>query len=86
MNTLNPKQVGAALAATASILYAACALLITVVPKDIAIAAHLGAIKGEKTAIDLDGEFKGMFLQVLPLTEEDGEIIGCVAIINSVQS
>ena len=55
-------------------------------PKDIAIAAHLGAIKGEKTAIDLDGEFKGMFLQVLPLTEEDGEIIGCVAIINSVQS
>lgn len=55
-------------------------------PSDIAIAAHLGAIKGEKIAIDLDGEFNGMFLQVLPLTEEDGEIIGCVAIINFVQS
>ena len=40
MNTLNPRQVGAALAATMSILYAACALLITVVPKNIAITFY----------------------------------------------
>jgi hypothetical protein len=34
MHALNPKHVGATLAATLSILYAACALLITVVSKE----------------------------------------------------
>ena len=55
-------------------------------PEDIAIAAHQTALNGEKVAVELTGEFHGMFLQVLPLIEEDGEIIGCVAIVNSVQS
>ncbi len=55
-------------------------------PKDIAIAAHIAALKGNKTEVSLTGEFIGMTLRVLPLTEDGGEIIGCVAIINSVQS
>jgi DNA-binding CsgD family transcriptional regulator len=49
-----------------------------------AIAAHLSALKGHETGVNLTGEFAGMFLRVLPLTEDNGEIIGTVAIINTV--
>ncbi len=49
-----------------------------------AIAAHLGALKGHETGVNLTGEFEGMFLRVLPLTEDNGEIIGTIAIINTV--
>ncbi len=58
----------------------------TIDPNDLAIAAHIAALKGNKTEVSLTGEFTGMTLRVLPLTEDGGEIIGCVAIINSIQS
>ena len=51
---------------------------------DPGIQAHLRALQGKETGINLHGEFEGMFLRVLPLTEENGEIIGTIAIINTV--
>jgi DNA-binding CsgD family transcriptional regulator len=51
---------------------------------DLAIAAHLSALKGEETGVRLVGEFANIYLRVMPLKEDTGEIIGCVAIINVV--
>ena len=53
-------------------------------PLDPAICAHLEALQGKETEVNLVGAFQGMFLRVLPLKEESGEIIGTVAIINTV--
>jgi DNA-binding CsgD family transcriptional regulator len=53
-------------------------------PHDLGVSAHLEALKGIETGVDLEGEFKGMFLRVLPLKEDGGEIIGTIAIINTV--
>ena len=49
-----------------------------------AIAAHLNALQGHQSEVRLSGEFSKMFLRVIPLTEEGGEIVGCISIVNIV--
>lgn len=51
-------------------------------PKDLAVAAHLGALLGTETEIRLVGKFANMLLRVVPLADEAGEIMGCVSILN----
>ena len=51
---------------------------------DLAVAAHLAALSGEERTVRLEGEFSQMFLRVAPLSDEAGEIVGCVSILNSV--
>lgn len=51
---------------------------------NLAIAAHLRALAGEGSVTRLDGEFENTILRVLPLSDESGEVIGCVSILNSV--
>lgn len=53
-------------------------------PSDPAVAAHLAALLGEETEVRLDGEFSNLLLRVLPLTDEAGDIMGCISILNSV--
>src|SRR5688572_10494951 len=53
-------------------------------PADLGVAAHLKAISGVGAEARLQGEFANMFLRVLPLTDEAGEIMGCISILNSV--
>lgn len=53
-------------------------------PANLAVAAHLSAIAGQETEVRLDGEFANMFLRVVPLPDEAGEIIGCISILNTV--
>ena len=53
-------------------------------PLDLAVAAHLAALTGKETEVRLTGEFASMFLRVLPLSDESGEIMGCVSVLNSV--
>ena len=53
-------------------------------PLDPAVAAHLGALEGHGSEIRLNGEFSNMFLRVLPLSDEIGEIMGCISILNIV--
>lgn len=53
-------------------------------PEDLAIAAHLKALRGEESAVRLDGKFANLFLRVNPVRDEDGQVIGCVSIMNSV--
>ena len=48
------------------------------------IKAHLDALIGIESEIRLDGEFANMTLRVVPLTEESGEPMGCISILNSV--
>ena len=49
-----------------------------------AVAAHLGALAGSASSLRLSGEFAGMFLRVLPLADEVGEVICCISILTSV--
>jgi DNA-binding CsgD family transcriptional regulator len=49
-----------------------------------AVAAHLAAMTGAESDVRLQGEFSNMFLRVIPLSDEAGEVIGCVSILNSV--
>jgi DNA-binding CsgD family transcriptional regulator len=51
---------------------------------DLAVAAHLGALKGAQTGVRLEGEFANMFLRVIPLLDEANEIMGCISILNGV--
>lgn len=51
---------------------------------DLALAAHLDALKGKETGVQLVGQFKKMYLRVMPLFDEVDEIIGCISILNSV--
>lgn len=51
---------------------------------DPAIAAHLSALKGTNAEVRLTGEFSNMFLRVIPLHDEAGEILGCISILNTV--
>ncbi len=53
-------------------------------PKDLGVAAHLAALKGEETEVRLTGQFSNMFLRVLPLRDEMDESMGCISILNSV--
>lgn len=53
-------------------------------PNDIAVAAHLAALGGKESESRLKGEFANMFLRVIPLVEESGEIMGCISILNLV--
>jgi hypothetical protein len=53
-------------------------------PADLAVAAHLAAIEGQESELRLMGEFGNMFLRVIPLVDEPGEIMGCISILNSV--
>jgi DNA-binding CsgD family transcriptional regulator len=53
-------------------------------PADLAVAAHLSAINGREAETRLEGEFANMFLRVIPLSDEAGEIMGCISILNSV--
>ena len=48
------------------------------------VAAHLSALDGTETELRLDGEFKNMFLRVVPLRDEAEDIMGTVGILNLV--
>jgi DNA-binding CsgD family transcriptional regulator len=49
-----------------------------------AVASHLAAMDGTESEQRLTGEFGNMFLRVVPLADELGEIMGCISILNSV--
>lgn len=53
-------------------------------PNHPAVAAHLAALEGKETEVRLSGTFANMFLRVLPLADESGQIMGCISILNSV--
>ncbi len=53
-------------------------------PKDLAVAAHIGAIAGKGSEVRLVGEFKNTLLRVMPLTDEHDESIGCISILNMI--
>lgn len=53
-------------------------------PANLAVAAHLGALEGKETEVRLEGEFANMLLRVSPLTDEAGDVMGCISILNSV--
>ena len=49
-----------------------------------AVAAHLNALQGNETEVRLGGEFVNMFLRVLPLRDEAGDVMGCISVLNTV--
>jgi DNA-binding CsgD family transcriptional regulator len=51
---------------------------------DLGVAAHLAALQGIETEVRLAGEFANMFLRVVPLADEAGDVMGCVSILNSI--
>ncbi|HVL39212.1 MAG TPA: helix-turn-helix transcriptional regulator [Fimbriimonadaceae bacterium] len=51
-------------------------------PNHKAVGAHLAALQGHETSLQLDGEFSKMTLRALPLWDEGHEIIGCIGIMN----
>jgi len=53
-------------------------------PANLAVAAHLNALAGSENEVRLDGEFANMFLRVIPLSDESGDVMGCVSILNTV--
>jgi DNA-binding CsgD family transcriptional regulator len=53
-------------------------------PNNDAVSAHLKALQGQESETRLSGEFSNMFLRVLPLSDEHGEIMGCISILNMV--
>lgn len=53
-------------------------------PLEVGVAAHLRALAGTESELRLAGEFSKMFLRVLPLMDEAGEVMGCISILNSV--
>ena len=48
-----------------------------------AIACHLDALNGKESTARLHGEFENSLLHVAPLTDEDGDVIGCVGVLSS---
>jgi len=56
----------------------------TVDPASPAVSAHLEALEGTGSEVRLEGEFANMFLRVQPLSDELGEIMGCISILNTV--
>ncbi len=55
-------------------------------PMHPAVAAHLTAIHGSECEVRLTGEFENLFLRVLPLTDEAGDVMGCISILNGINS
>jgi DNA-binding CsgD family transcriptional regulator len=55
-------------------------------PGNLAVAAHLNALRGSGSEVRLTGEFANMFLRVQPLPDEAGEVMGCISILNTVGS
>jgi DNA-binding CsgD family transcriptional regulator len=51
-----------------------------------AVAAHLAAIEGRESEVRLSGEFGNLFLRVLPLTDESGDVMGCISILNGINT
>lgn len=54
-------------------------------PSHPAISAHLDAVKGIEKQIRLEEEFANLLLRVMPLHDEQGEIMGCISILHSVK-
>ena len=52
-------------------------------PANLGVAAHLAALAGKQSEMRLNGEFSNMFLRVMPLPDEAGEVMGCISILNS---
>ena len=50
-----------------------------------AVACHYTALKGEECHARLTDEFANMTLRVMPLTDETGEVMGCISILNVVK-
>lgn len=46
-----------------------------------AVAAHLAALAGTPSEKRLNGEFAGMLLKVVPVPDDDGDIVGCISIL-----
>ena len=55
-------------------------------PEHPAVAAHLNALEGKGGDIRLGGEFENMFLRVLPLHDEADTVVGCISILNTVNT
>ena len=55
-------------------------------PANLAVAAHLKALAGTENELRLDGEFANMFLRVIPLKDESDEVMGCISILNHVNT
>ena len=53
-------------------------------PANKAVAAHILALSGTEAESRLEGEFANMFLRVVPLKDESGEVMGCISILNTV--
>ena len=47
------------------------------------VACHLAALRGEECSARLGDDFEKMSLRVSPLRDESGEVLGCVAILNT---
>jgi DNA-binding CsgD family transcriptional regulator len=52
-------------------------------PNDLAVAAHLNAVAGVESETRLTGDFSNTILRTIPLTDELGEVMGCISILNS---
>lgn len=55
-------------------------------PASPGVAAHLAALQGHETVVRLDCEFSNMILRTLPLMDETNHIMGCIGIMNYVDS
>jgi len=53
-------------------------------PANPALAAHLGALKGQGSEVRLTGEYENMVMRVIPLFDEAGDVLGCISILNIV--
>jgi len=51
-------------------------------PGNLGVDAHLKALDGLKSEGRLSGEFGNMILRVNPLTDETGDVMGCISILN----
>lgn len=52
-------------------------------PEEPGIKAHLAALEGKQSTVRLKGEFSKMILRVVPLRNEEDEIVGCVSLMAS---
>ena len=52
--------------------------------EDLAVKAHLAALKGAHTEVRLQGDFSNMILSVMPMADDLDEVIGCVSMLKAV--